>query len=60
MTAKAREDGNVAAEREIIATVIDLGARLLEDEAATTHGSPRANGPCGYIAQPPMPVSDGS
>ena len=34
----AREAGDVAAEREIVETVLDLGARLLEDEAATTHG----------------------
>ena len=30
----AREDGDAEAEREIIETVIDIGARLLEDEAA--------------------------
>ena len=34
----AREAGDVAAEREIVATVLDLGARLLEDAAATTRG----------------------
>ena len=34
----AREAGDGAAEREIVETVLDLGARLLEDEAATTHG----------------------
>ncbi|MCW2519850.1 MAG: MerR family transcriptional regulator [Mycobacterium sp.] len=30
----AREDGDAEAEREIIATVMDLGSRLLEDEGA--------------------------
>jgi len=34
----AREAGDVAAEREIVETVLDLGARLLTDEAVTTHG----------------------
>jgi DNA-binding transcriptional MerR regulator len=31
----AREDGDVDAERETVLTVLDLGARLLEDEAVS-------------------------
>ena len=34
----AREAGDAAAEREIVETVLALGARLLEDEATSTHG----------------------